>query len=34
MVDLYVVLIKVEMRTINDVPAKFKDAVQEKLNAQ
>lgn len=33
MVDLYVKLIKAGMRTIDDVPAKFKDEVQAKLNA-
>lgn len=33
MVDLYVTLIKAGMKTIDDVPAKFKEQVQAKLNA-
>jgi hypothetical protein len=33
MVDLYVTLIKAGMRTIDEVPAKFKEDVQAKLNA-
>lgn len=31
MVGLYVMLIKVRMRTIDDVPSKFKDAVKANL---
>lgn len=33
MVDLYAKLIQAGMRTIDDVPAKFKAEVQAKLNA-
>lgn len=33
MVDLYVTLIKAGMRTIDEVPAKFKEQVHAKLNA-
>ncbi len=33
MVDLYVVLIKAGLRTIDEVPVKFKTEVQAKLNA-
>ena len=33
MVDLYVTLIKAGLRTIDEVPAKFKTEVQAKLNA-
>jgi len=33
MVDLYVTLIKAGLKTIDDVPLKFKAEVQSKLNA-
>lgn len=33
MVDLYYKLIKEGIRTINDVPTKYKTEVQEKLDA-